>query len=71
MNVLDTPPAPADATDDVLQRRAPAGTPPRTPRVRTLTSEQLFADFPEVQITHGDAIYRLRQTALGKLILTK
>lgn len=43
----------------------------RTPKVRLLTSEQLFAGFPEVQIAHGDAIYRLRQTSLGKLILTK
>ena len=43
----------------------------RAPKVRLLTSEQLFAGFPEVQIAHGDAIYRLRQTSLGKLILTK
>ena len=39
--------------------------------MRSITSEQLFADFPEVQIAHGDAVYRLRRTALGKLILTK
>ncbi len=25
----------------------------------------------EILITHGDAVYRLRQTSLGKLILTK
>ena len=43
----------------------------RAPKVRLLTSEQLFAGFPELQIAHGDAIYRLRQTSLGKLILTK
>jgi hemin uptake protein HemP len=43
----------------------------RAPKVRLLTSEQLFAGFPEVQIAHGDALYRLRQTSLGKLILTK
>ena len=45
--------------------------PARAPTVRSITSEQLFAGFPEVQIAHGDAIYRLRQTSLGKLILTK
>ena len=45
----------------------PAG----APKVRVLTSEQLFDGFPEVQIAHGDAVYRLRQTSLGKLILTK
>jgi hemin uptake protein HemP len=73
MNLLDThaAPLPADADEDALQHRAVTGMPPRAPRVRMITSEQLFADFPEVQIAHGDAIYRLRQTSLGKLILTK
>jgi hemin uptake protein HemP len=71
MNLLDNQPALADATDDVLQRHACTDAPPRAPKVRSITSEQLFADFPEVQITHGDAIYRLRRTSLGKLILTK
>jgi len=36
-----------------------------------VTSEQLFAGAVEVQIEHFGAIYRLKQTALGKLILTK
>jgi hemin uptake protein HemP len=36
-----------------------------------LTSEQLFAGAAEVQIEHFGAVYRLKQTALGKLILTK
>ena len=38
---------------------------------RQLTSEQLFAGLSEIEIQHGDAIYRLRRTSLGKLILTK
>ena len=38
---------------------------------RQLTSEQLFAGLSEIEIQHGDAIYRLRHTSLGKLILTK
>lgn len=36
-----------------------------------LSSEQLFGGAVEVQIRHGGALYRLKQTALGKLILTK
>ena len=37
----------------------------------TIASEALFAGAREVQIAHRGAIYRLKQTALGKLILTK
>lgn len=54
-----TAPSPVDA----LKQRAPA-----TVRV---TSAQLFAGAAEVQIEHFGAVYRLKQTALGKLILTK
>ena len=39
--------------------------------VARLTSEQLFAGAVEVQIDHHGAVYRLKQTSLGKLILTK
>jgi hemin uptake protein HemP len=61
--------APQD--DDGFQCRFVTAAPVRQPHVRSITSEQLFAEFPEVQIAHGDAVYRLRQTSLGKLILTK
>jgi hemin uptake protein HemP len=73
MNTLDTHAAPAAAAsvDQELQRAFSAGAPLRAPKVRVIASEQLFAGFPEVQIAHGDAVYRLRQTSLGKLILTK
>ena len=57
--------------DDAFQRRFVMAAPARQAKVRSITSEQLFAEFPEVQIAHGDAVYRLRQTSLGKLILTK
>ena len=57
----------ADAFEGLFVTAAPA----RQANVRSITSEQLFANFPEVQIAHGDAVYRLRQTSLGKLILTK
>ncbi len=39
--------------------------------VRRIPSEQLFNGAIELQIEHRGAIYRLKQTALGKLILTK
>ena len=41
---------------------------PLPPLVR---SEQLFGQGTELRIEHRGAIYRLRLTALGKLILTK
>lgn len=34
-------------------------------------SQDLLQDQPEVRIVHGAEVYRLRRTALGKLILTK
>ena len=61
--------APNDA--EAFQRGFLTGAPVPAANVRSITSEQLFAEFPEVQIAHGDAVYRLRQTSLGKLILTK
>jgi hemin uptake protein HemP len=42
---------------------------PRDPR--RLDSEQLFGAAREIEISHAGAVYRLRRTALGKLILTK
>ena len=38
---------------------------------RQLASDTLFNGLAEIEIRHGDMTYRLRQTALGKLILTK
>ena len=43
----------------------------RSERVRRVASDALFQDCGEVQIEHRGAVYRLKQTALGKLILTK
>jgi hemin uptake protein HemP len=39
--------------------------------VRRITSAQLFGTNQEIEIEHGGSCYRLRQTALGKLIMTK
>ena len=41
------------------------------PAVPALRSETLFAGRTELHIEHRGTLYRLRQTALGKLILTK
>ena len=38
---------------------------------RRLHSQGLFAGETEIEIEHQRQIYRLRKTALGKLILTK
>lgn len=38
--------------------------------VRRVTSASLMQDQREVEIEHGNKIYRLRITQLGKLILT-
>jgi hemin uptake protein HemP len=53
-------PVPADAPG----APAPAPRPP-------IASESLFGGAREVQIVHRGTLYRLKQTALGKLILTK
>ena len=38
---------------------------------RRWRSTDLFGPAHEIEIEHGQAVYRLRLTALGKLILTK
>jgi hemin uptake protein HemP len=39
--------------------------------VKRISSDALLGGAQEVQIEHRGALYRLRQTSLGKLILTK
>jgi hemin uptake protein HemP len=62
--VPSMPPVPA--------RAATTGEPPPVPAepVR-IASERLFAGGREVLIEHAGGLYRLKKTALGKLILTK
>lgn len=48
-----------------------SSTPPPAPSARRLRSAELFGSEHEIEIEHGQAIYRLRLTSLGKLILTK
>lgn len=45
--------------------------PPVSPSTRRIPSLELFAGAQEIEIQHQEQVYRLRQTALGKLILTK
>ena len=49
----------------------PSRAPRRRVRAGRSPSEALFAGAREVQIVHRGSLYRLKQTALGKLILTK
>jgi hemin uptake protein HemP len=57
----------ADAID-AARCASSSAVPSRRARLRT---ESLFAGANEIEIQHGEAIYRLRITSLGKLILTK
>ncbi|MGY4831792.1 hemin uptake protein HemP [Sphaerotilaceae bacterium SBD11-9] len=62
---MATPPSPPVAP-------APANPQPAArDEVQRISSEVLLAGAQEVQIEHRGALYRLRQTSLGKLILTK
>jgi hemin uptake protein HemP len=51
--------------------RPPAPARPSGHAAARVTSEQLFGGAAELEIEHRGALYRLKQTALGKLILTK
>lgn len=62
--------------DAEKQHGAPAGAAARSAApapgvVARLSSQQLLAGANEVLIEHHGTVYRLRQTSLGKLILTK
>lgn len=59
---------PASRTAGVM--RAVRPTPPAAEMPRW-TSEALLHGGHQAEIAHGDQVYRLRLTSLGKLILTK
>lgn len=59
------PPAPGTSA------AAPAAVPAPSDNTPRLSSRQLLGGAKEVLIEHRGAWYRLRETALGKLILTK
>lgn len=67
---MDFAPHPASTDSDTppvslhTQTAAPAPPP-------SWSSERLLAGQRQAEIRHGDQVYRLKLTALGKLILTK
>ena len=61
--------APGQAVPPPARNVATAGGPQLD--IPRWTSGQLFGPASEVHIEHAGSIYRLRITALGKLILTK
>ena len=62
--VTGAEPPPAAARTSLLAPLLPAG-------VQRVSSQAIFQGAQEVEIEHNSAVYRLRQTSLGKLILTK
>jgi hemin uptake protein HemP len=66
------PPAPpAESPAESPTASLPAGRTGAAADAPRLRSADLFGDAREVLIEHQSQLYRLRQTALGKLILTK
>ena len=63
------PTTPAAAALDASRGAAPPAAPDGA--ARTVESAALFRGASELRIDHGGVIYRLKLTALGKLILTK
>jgi hemin uptake protein HemP len=64
------PPSPSLAAVST-DRQAPRPRPATQQTKSRISSQALFAGTDELEIEHGDALYRLRITSLGKLILTK
>jgi len=60
--------ADGDNPSDSLRPRSEARA---TADRRRIDSQALLGAAQEVEIAHGPDVYRLRRTALGKLILTK
>ena len=50
---------------------AQSARPEQTQRPRQLASETLFQGATELEILHDGAVYRLRRTGKGKLLLNK
>lgn len=70
----DNPSSTSDAAPSASPRTLQAGQDAvegAESRPRRLRSGDLLGRGQVLEIVHGDAVYRLRVTALGKLILTK
>lgn len=75
MSSASIPHSPASLTADVLGATPDLYTPVQDraspPVAVRLSSQSLLGGQREIEIDHGGAVYRLRVTSLGKLILTK
>ena len=67
MMVKPHPPAPAHASPPDERPAAPVA----AACDRRWHSAELFRNEQQIEIVHGQSVYRLRLTSLGKLILTK
>ena len=61
----------ADGAAARAERTSGAAGSPAWARRPVFDSDEIFRGADEVHIVHGEALYRLRRTSLGKLILTK
>ncbi len=68
MRTMSTTPKPSAAPLPVPRRDAAL---PDAAAPARWSSQALLGGRPQVEIEHNNAIYRLRVTSLGKLILTK
>lgn len=67
---IDPPSVPASPPDAARLRPATAAA-AQAAAPRRFSTVELFDGDREIEIVHGEARYRLRHTASGKLILTK
>jgi hemin uptake protein HemP len=66
-----SPSAPSSGSDWVERGALPGRPDGRAAPTRAIDSDRLFGGAAELLIDHHGVLYRLRRTALGKLILTK
>jgi hemin uptake protein HemP len=68
---MSSSPLPTPSPAGGVDRPAPTAPHEADAPVRVISSDALFDGASELLIEHHGARYRLRHTALGKLILTK
>ena len=71
MSIDGRPPAPSSASERIEPVAASARSDGRQALARAIDSDRLFNGAAELLIDHHGVLYRLKRTALGKLILTK
>ena len=71
MSIEGRPPAASSASERTEREAQPAQAAGRIAPARAIDSDRLFNGAAELLIDHHGVLYRLKRTALGKLILTK